>query len=100
MSTEIGQQELAEIVVRAQDGSSEDFYLLYNLYSRPIFNFVRRLSGSANDAEDLTQDTFFKVHNELGKLRDPKQFKYWLFRIARNEVYQKLRRSQRTPEVS
>ena len=100
MSTEIGQQELAEIVLRAQNGSSEDFHLLYNLYSRPIFNFVRRLSGSANDAEDLTQDTFFKVHSELGKLREPKQFKYWLFRIARNEVYQKLRRSQRTPEVS
>ncbi len=100
MSTEIGQQELAEIVVRAQRGSSEDFYRLYSLYSRSIFNFVRRLSGSANDAEDLTQDTFFKVHSELGKLREPKQFKYWLFRIARNEVYQKLRRSQRTPEVS
>lgn len=100
MSQEIGQQELAEIVMRAQQGSSEDFYRLYELYSRPIFNFVRRLSGSANDAEDLTQDTFFKVHSELGKLREPKQFKYWLFRIARNEVYQKLRRSHRTPEVS
>ena len=84
MATEIGQQELAQIVIRAQRGSKEDFYRLYELFSRPIFNFVRRLIGSTDEAEDLTQDTFLKVHRELGKLREPGQFKYWLFRIARN----------------
>lgn len=78
----------------------EDFYRLYNLYSKPIFNFVRRLIGGSADAEDLTQETFLKVHTEIGRLREPSQFKFWLYRIARNEVYQRLRRSQRTPEVS
>jgi RNA polymerase sigma-70 factor (ECF subfamily) len=58
------------------------------------------LSGSSDDAEDLTQDTFLKVHSELASLRDAGQFKYWLYRIARNEVYQKLRRSLRRSEVS
>lgn len=100
MSIEISQQELTEIVERAQDGSLEDFHRLYEIFSKPIFNFTRRLIGNGVEAEDLTQDTFMKVHSELGKLREPSQFKYWLYRIARNEVYQKLRRSKRTPEVS
>ena len=33
-------------------------------------------------------------------MRDPAQFKYWLYRIARNEVYQQLRKSQRATVVS
>ncbi|HSR68938.1 MAG TPA: sigma-70 family RNA polymerase sigma factor [Acidobacteriota bacterium] len=100
MPIDISQQQLTEIVERAQEGSPDDFYRLYEIFSKPIFNFIRRLIGSGVEAEDLTQETFLKVHSELGKLREPSQFKYWLYRIARNEVYQKLRRSKRTPEVS
>ena len=85
---------------RARKGSAEDFYRLYSHFAKPIYNFVWRLAGSADDAEDLTQDTFLKVHAELHNLRDPGQFKFWLYRIARNEVYQRLRRSQKRPEVS
>ena len=100
MPTQVSQDELREIVERARNGSSEDFQKLYNLFSKAVYNFIWRLIGSSEDAEDLTQDTFLKVHSELRNLREPTQFKFWLYRIARNEVYQKLRRSQRATEVS
>lgn len=100
MSPEVSQAELKEIVERARNGSLDDFHRLYALFSKPIYNFIWRLIGSPDEAEDLTQDTFLKVHSELGNLREAGQFKYWLYRIARNEVYQKLRRVQRTSEVS
>lgn len=100
MSSDVSPEELKEIVRRAQKGSPEDFQRLYTLFSKPIYNFIWRLIGSTEDAEDLAQDTFLKVHNELKGLREPGQFKFWLYRIARNEVYQKLRRSQRATEVS
>jgi RNA polymerase sigma-70 factor (ECF subfamily) len=48
----------------------------------------------------LTQETFLKVYAELPNLRDVGQFRFWLYRIARNEVYQKLRKSKRQTEVS
>ncbi len=73
---------------------------LYQLHSRVIYNFVWRLVGESADAEDLTQETFLKAHSELKKLRDPAQFKYWLYRIAPNEVYQKLRKSQPSVPIS
>lgn len=100
MPTEVSQEEIKEIVKRAQHGSLEDFRKLYDLFSKPIFNFVWRLIGTVEDAEDLTQETFLKAHGELKNLRDPGQFRFWLYRIARNEVYQRLRRSQRAAEVS
>jgi RNA polymerase sigma-70 factor, ECF subfamily len=100
MPTKISRNELGETVKNAQKGSPEDFQKLYDLFSKPIFNFVWRLIGSLEDAEDLTQETFLKVHREIRNLRQVGQFKLWLYRIARNEVYQKLRRSKRTPEIS
>lgn len=100
MPNEIAPAELSKIVARAQQGSEDDFYQLYLLFSKAIFNFIWRLIGSTEDAEDLLQETFLKVHSELKHLRDPNQFRFWLYRIARNEVYQKLRRAQRSSEVS
>jgi RNA polymerase sigma-70 factor (ECF subfamily) len=100
MSKEISQGDLQQIVERAQEGSLADFQRLYDLYAKAIYNFIWRLIGSTPDAEDLTQDTFLKVHKELKRLRDPAQFKFWLYRIARNEVYQKLRRAKKVPEIS
>lgn len=100
MPDEISQSELREIVRSLQNGSEEAFLKLYQLYSKPIYNFIWRLIGSTEDAEDLTQDTFLKVYHEIRNLRDPGQFRFWLYRIARNEVYQKLRRAQKATEVS
>ncbi len=100
MPSEFSPEQLKEVVKRARAGSEEDFYQLYVAFSKPVYNFVWRLIGSVEDAEDLVQETFLKVHSELRNLRDPNQFRFWLYRIARNEVYQRLRRTQRTTEVS
>jgi RNA polymerase sigma-70 factor (ECF subfamily) len=100
MSAEISQREIEKHVARARDGSVDDFHCLYTIYAKSVYNFIWRLVGSPSEAEDLTQETFLKVHSELKNLRDVRQFRYWLYRIARNEVYQKLRRSLRKSEVS
>ncbi len=100
MPNEFSPEQLTEVVKRAQKGSEQDFYKLYAFFSKPVYNFIWRLIGSVEDAEDLVQETFLKVHSELKNLRDPNQFRFWLYRIARNEVYQKLRRAQRATEVS
>ena len=100
MPKQPSQDELSKIVGAAQGGSPEAFQQLYDLFAKAIFNFIWRLVGASQEAEDLTQDTFIKVHTELVKLRDPAQFKYWLYRIARNEVYQRFRRSQKVVTVS
>jgi RNA polymerase sigma-70 factor (ECF subfamily) len=92
--------DLTALVERAQTGDRESAQALYDLYGKPVYNFIFRLVGAVEETEDLTQETFLKVFNELGRLRDPGQFRFWLYRIARNEVYQRVRRLKRRPEIS
>ena len=46
------------------------------------------------DAEDLTQNVFLNAFHELKSLQDDGRFEPWLYRIARNEVYQAFRRKR------
>ncbi|HRR26064.1 MAG TPA: sigma-70 family RNA polymerase sigma factor [Acidobacteriota bacterium] len=100
MSSTNDPSELQAVVRRAQAGSLDDFQQLYSLFGEGIYAFIWRLVGSADEAEDLTQETFLKAFADLRNLRDAGQFKFWLYRIARNEVYQRIRKSKRRPEVS
>jgi RNA polymerase sigma-70 factor (ECF subfamily) len=82
------------LVKEARNGSQEAFKSIYECYGPRIHNFLYRLLGSKNEAEDATQQTFLIALLRLGTLRDPDQLESWIYRIARNEVYQKYRRKQ------
>src|SRR5262245_57165079 len=64
--------------------------LVYDFYVA-LFRYAYRLSGSAAEAEDLTQETFCKAQLSLGQLRDPGRAKPWLFRILRNAYLHRVR---------
>ncbi|MBI4471003.1 MAG: sigma-70 family RNA polymerase sigma factor [Acidobacteria bacterium] len=61
----------------------ENFRLLYDRYSIPILGFFRK--RGVNDAEELKDDVFVAVYNNLEGLREETKFEYWLFAIARNK---------------
>lgn len=87
-------EEIKELVLRIQQGSNEGFKDLYQLYVRRIFNFVFRLTERREEAEDITQDVFLIVYNRIQELKEPERFDSWLYRIARNEVYQRIRKKR------
>lgn len=86
---------LAQWIEEAKKGDIGAFQKIYDLFSRKVLNFIYRMVASIEEAEDLTQETFITVYQKLGSLKDDAKFEPWLFRIARNYVYQKYRR--RTP---
>ena len=57
---------------------------LLKIYYTDIYSYLRRLCGSAADAEDLTQQTFLKVWSSLGSFAGRSKFSTWLYRIAYN----------------
>lgn len=65
-----------------------------------LYRYAYRLSGSAADADDLTQEVFTKALTRLGQLRDPDRAKPWLFRILRNAYLHRMRDHRRHPTVS
>jgi RNA polymerase sigma-70 factor, ECF subfamily len=78
-------------IEEAKKGNLGAFQHIYDQFSRKVLNFVYRMVTSVEEAEDLTQETFVTVYQKLGSLKDDAKFEPWLFRIARNYVYQKYR---------
>jgi RNA polymerase sigma-70 factor, ECF subfamily len=81
---------------QAQKGDIASYQRIYEAFSRRILNFIFRMVNSPEEAEDLTQETFVTVYQKLRSLKDRSKFEPWLYRIARNFVYQKYR--TRTPQ--
>jgi len=65
-------------------GSQRRVQELVEAHYLPLYRYAYRLSGSAADAEDLTQEAFCKAQMQLHQLRDPGRAKAWLFSILRN----------------
>jgi len=82
---------LMKLIRKAKKGDIESYQEIYEIFARKVLNFVYRMVNSPEEAEDLTQETFVAVYQKLGTLKDDSKFEPWLFRIARNFVYQRYR---------
>jgi RNA polymerase sigma-70 factor (ECF subfamily) len=81
-------------------GSPQAVQRLVDEYYAPLYRYAYRLSGSASDAEDLTQEAFCKAQLKLEQLRDPARAKPWLFSILRNDYLHRVRAGRQQPCVS
>jgi len=79
-------------IQRAQKGDIGSYQNIYDSFARRVLNFIFRMVHSSEEAEDLTQETFVAVYQKLGTLQDSDKFEAWLFRIARNFIYQRYRK--------
>jgi RNA polymerase sigma-70 factor (ECF subfamily) len=67
---------------KARAGSKKAFEKLVKRYTPFIFRFLYDLTGSYEDARDLTQDTFLKAYTRLHTFRGDAKFSTWLYKIA------------------
>lgn len=81
----------AALIARAQAGDHAAFETIFNQYQTAIYNYIYRLMGSAEDAYDMTQDTFLKAYLALPKTSDDLRVGAWLYRIATNVCLDELR---------
>ena len=68
------------------------FERLFEEYRDAIFNYVLRMVGDRDRAEDVTQDTFIKAYRKLDTLTDDHSTRSWLYRIATNTAIDEMRR--------
>jgi RNA polymerase sigma-70 factor, ECF subfamily len=64
-------------------------------HHQAVYRYGFRLSGSAADAEDLTQQTFLVAQQKLHQLLDPDKARNWLFAMLRNNFLKARQRSRR-----
>ena len=60
--------------------------------------FIAARVRNRDDAEDVLQDVFLKVHDQLPRLEDPARLHAWVYQITRNAIVDHYRRRGRTPE--
>lgn len=75
------------------------FEILYHRYEGPLLSFFYRRVGNWETAQDLVQETFIKVHQNLSTLRNPKSFSSWLFSIAHQLIASHFRKEERKLEI-
>jgi RNA polymerase sigma-70 factor, ECF subfamily len=61
-------------------------------YLKSVYGFVFRLSGNESETSDITQEVFIKVWKNIKKIDPDKNFKTWIFTIARNTTFDFLRK--------
>ncbi|HVH57883.1 MAG TPA: sigma-70 family RNA polymerase sigma factor [Vicinamibacterales bacterium] len=74
----------AAAVALARDGDSEAFRALVERHGRAVYRLAYRMTGSAQDAEDVVQETFLKAYRQLPRFESRANFGTWLHRIAVN----------------
>ena len=84
-----------ELVRQAASGRPDAFDELVARYQDRVFNVLTRMTGSAQDAEDLAQETFLKAYRALNSFRQGSKFYTWLFRIAVNTGFSRRRQEGR-----
>jgi RNA polymerase sigma-70 factor (ECF subfamily) len=82
------------LILRCQIGDKDALTKLIDRYQAPLRYFINRLSANPEMAEDIFQDTWLTVISRIHTLKKLDAFSTWLYRIARNKVYQQLRRKK------
>jgi RNA polymerase sigma-70 factor (ECF subfamily) len=65
-------------------GDTEAYAALVKQYQKMVHALAFRMTGSLNDAEDLTQETFLRAYQQLDSFRGEAKFSTWLCQIAVN----------------
>ena len=61
------------------------FKMLMDSFQVPIYNYIRRLVVSHEDAEDVLQEVFIRVFRHIDQFREESSLSTWIYRIATNE---------------
>jgi RNA polymerase sigma-70 factor (ECF subfamily) len=80
-------------------GDTTAFGEIVRRYGDSLLGYLTRMTGSREQAEDLFQETFKRVHEKAGTFRGT-QIKNWLFAIATNVAIDGMRKSKRLNVVS
>jgi len=76
--------EDAILVQRCQRGDSEASERLILKYQNRIYNVILKICANTHDAAELTQETFVKIIENIGRFKAKSSFYTWAFRIAVN----------------
>ncbi|MFZ2154307.1 MAG: RNA polymerase sigma factor [Candidatus Moraniibacteriota bacterium] len=80
--------------------NQEYFYCIIARYERVIFHYILRISNSSKeDAEDILQEVFMSVYENLNEFDKSLKFSSWIYRIAHNKTISAWRKMKTRPKT-
>ncbi len=78
------EQELLDIIKKAQQGDQEAFQKIVQKYKAQVAGIAYRMIGDYEDAKDISQMVFVKIYQNLNRFDTSKKLSTWLYRITIN----------------
>ena len=91
--------DTADVIARAGAGDAAAFEALVRRHHATVFRWAFAATGDRDDAEDLAQAVWIKVHRSLGSYRGNAAFTTWLYRITFNAGFEFRRTRDRRSEA-
>lgn len=82
------------VLARARTGDQQAMEALYRAFEMPVYNLARRICRTAEDAEDVLQETFFELCRSIGQFRGDGSLWGWIRTIASSKALMRLRRNK------
>ena len=98
-SQELAGLEDAQLAAEFLAGETRAFTVLADRYHARLLNFIYRMIGDRDRAEDLVQETFVRVYRHLHRYDQNRKFSTWAYTIAGNLAKNELRNRSRNPMV-
>ena len=92
-------EEDSAIVERAQNGDKEAYRSLFERYNRRVYAVALGVVKNPEDAGDVVQDAFVKVHKHIGKFEGSSSFYTWLYRITMNLSIDHVRKTSKRRHI-
>jgi RNA polymerase sigma-70 factor (ECF subfamily) len=99
MGVAAADEGLAPVVEAARGGDPRAFEALVTRFREPLEAFATALLRDRGLAEDAVQEALLLAYREIGRLRDPRRFRPWLYAIVENAALGGLRRRRRRPTM-
>lgn len=100
LSSQVTEEDDLTIISHVLLGKTQAFELIVKRYETRIRDYCQRFLGDREHAEDAAQETFVKAFQALKRFKPEAKFSTWLFRIARNQCLDQLRKQKVRSETS
>jgi len=87
--------DAAAVLSRARRGDGDAFRVLVEHHGRGAYRLAFHLTGNAEDAEEVVQESFLRAHRQLARFEARSNFGTWLHRIVVNSAMDLLRTRKR-----
>ena len=79
--------------------SSENIEILWSQFSSGLKSFIFSKVNNDTDAEDILQNAYLKIHDNIHSLKDKSRIKPWIYQITRNLIIDYFRADNRNQKI-